>query len=49
MTYFGTSAKFIDSVRKAGLKPIKTHDLSRCPHRLVDRLAAVAGRFCLCL
>ncbi|TIP10872.1 acetoacetate--CoA ligase [Mesorhizobium sp.] len=28
MTYFGTSAKFIDSVRKAGLKPIRTHDLS---------------------
>ncbi|PAQ11212.1 acetoacetate--CoA ligase [Mesorhizobium temperatum] len=28
MTYFGTSAKFIDSVRKAGLRPIKTHDLS---------------------
>jgi acetoacetyl-CoA synthetase len=28
MTYFGTSAKFIDSVRKAGLKPIETHDLS---------------------
>ncbi|TJW59546.1 MAG: acetoacetate--CoA ligase, partial [Mesorhizobium sp.] len=28
MTYFGTSAKFIDSVRKAGLKPIGTHDLS---------------------
>src|SRR5690606_7028844 len=28
MTYFGTSAKFIDSVRKAGLKPIDTHDLS---------------------
>ncbi|RWM05668.1 MAG: acetoacetate--CoA ligase [Mesorhizobium sp.] len=28
MTYFGTSAKFIDSVRKAGLKPIKSHDLS---------------------
>ncbi|MET0575046.1 MAG: acetoacetate--CoA ligase [Mesorhizobium sp.] len=28
MTYFGTSAKFIDSARKAGLKPIKTHDLS---------------------
>ena len=22
MTFFGTSAKFIDSVRKAGLKPI---------------------------
>jgi acetoacetyl-CoA synthetase len=28
MTYLGTSAKFIDSVRKAGLRPIKTHDLS---------------------
>ncbi|TIX79328.1 MAG: acetoacetate--CoA ligase, partial [Mesorhizobium sp.] len=28
MTYFGTSAKFIDSVRKAGLRPIKTHNLS---------------------
>ncbi len=28
MTYFGTSAKFIDSVRKAELKPIETHDLS---------------------
>lgn len=28
MTYFGTSAKFIDSVRKAGLKPIDSHDLS---------------------
>ena len=28
MTYFGTSAKFIDSVRKAGLKPIASHDLS---------------------
>ncbi|WP_269933375.1 acetoacetate--CoA ligase [Aminobacter sp. HY435] len=28
MTYFGTSAKFIDSVRKAGLKPIGSHDLA---------------------
>ncbi|WP_256753891.1 acetoacetate--CoA ligase [Mesorhizobium sp. Mes31] len=28
MTFFGTSAKFIDSVRKAGLEPIRTHDLS---------------------
>jgi len=28
MTYFGTSAKFIDSVRKAELRPIETHDLS---------------------
>ncbi|MGN6583841.1 MAG: acetoacetate--CoA ligase [Rhizobiaceae bacterium] len=28
MTYFGTSAKFIDALRKAGLRPIDTHDLS---------------------
>lgn len=28
MSYFGTSAKFIDSVRKAGLEPARTHDLS---------------------
>ncbi|TAN10365.1 MAG: acetoacetate--CoA ligase [Rhizobiaceae bacterium] len=28
MTYFGTSAKFIDALRKAGLRPIETHDLS---------------------
>jgi acetoacetyl-CoA synthetase len=28
MTYFGTSAKFIDSVRKAGLRPVDTHDLA---------------------
>jgi len=28
MTYFGTSAKFIDAVRKAGLEPKNTHDLS---------------------
>jgi len=28
MTYFGTSAKFIDSVRKAELRPIESHDLS---------------------
>ena len=28
ITYFGTSAKFIDTLRKSGLEPIKTHDLS---------------------
>jgi acetoacetyl-CoA synthetase len=28
MTHFGTSAKFIDSVRKAGLRPIETHSLA---------------------
>ncbi len=28
MTLFGTSAKFIDAVHKAGLAPIDTHDLS---------------------
>jgi acetoacetyl-CoA synthetase len=28
MTYFGTSAKYIDAVRKSGLRPAETHDLS---------------------
>ena len=28
MTLFGTSARFIDAVNKAGLAPIETHDLS---------------------
>jgi len=28
MTFFGTSAKFIDAVRKAGLRPGDNHDLS---------------------
>ncbi len=27
---FGTSAKYIDSLHKEGLKPIETHDLSAC-------------------
>ena len=27
MTHFGTSAKYIDAVKKAGLQPAKTHDL----------------------
>jgi len=28
MTIFGTSAKYIDAVRKSGLRPIESHDLS---------------------
>ena len=28
MTVFGTSAKFIDAVKKAGLEPLRSHDLS---------------------
>ena len=28
MTYLGTSAKFIDAARKAGIEPVVTHDLS---------------------
>jgi acetoacetyl-CoA synthetase len=28
ITFFGTSAKFIDAVRKSGLEPIRTHDLT---------------------
>ena len=27
-TFFGTSAKFIDACHKAGIEPVKTHDLS---------------------
>jgi acetoacetyl-CoA synthetase len=29
MTHFGTSAKYIDAVKKAGLEPVKSHDLSK--------------------
>jgi acetoacetyl-CoA synthetase len=29
ITVFGTSAKYIDAVNKAGLAPVKTHDLAR--------------------
>ena len=29
VTHFGTSAKFIDAVKKAGLSPAKTHELSK--------------------
>lgn len=29
MTFLGTSAKFIDAVRKAGLRPVETHELSQ--------------------
>ena len=28
MTHFGTSAKYIDAIKNAGLEPAKTHDLS---------------------
>jgi acetoacetyl-CoA synthetase len=28
-TFFGTSAKFIDALRKSGLEPVRTHDLSQ--------------------
>ena len=45
MTIFGTSAKFIDAVRKAGLRPRDTHDLSQRAHDDLDRLAAGAGEF----
>ncbi len=29
MDFFGTSAKFIDAAKKAGLRPVDTHDLSK--------------------
>ena len=40
MTLFGTSAKFIDAVKKAGLRPIEKHDLSSVRMIALDRLAA---------
>ena len=42
-THFGTSAKYIDALKKAGLAPAKTHDLDLAAHAAVDRLAAGAG------
>ena len=39
---FGTSAKFIDAAAKAGIEPVKTHDLSPLRTRALDRLAARA-------
>ena len=43
MTFFGTSAKFIDAVRKAGLRPDRHARPAARPDHLLDRLAAVAG------
>ena len=43
MTFFGTSAKFIDAVAKAGLAPIETHRLDTRPDDHVDGIAARAG------
>ena len=40
VTLFGTSAKFLDSCRKLGLRPAETHSLAARPHDHVDRLAA---------
>ena len=42
-THFGTSAKYIDALKKAELAPAETHDLSSAARHAVDRLAAGAG------
>ena len=42
VTLLGVSAKFIDALRKAGLRPVDTHDLDAAADDLLDRLAAVA-------
>ena len=42
ITLFGTSAKFIDAVAKAGLSPVTSHRLRRRAHDHVDGLAAGA-------
>ena len=42
MTLFGTSAKFIDAVAKAGLRPRETHALGTRADDDVDRIAAGA-------
>ena len=47
MTYFGTSAKFIDTLRKSGLQADRQPRPLHRAHHLLHRLAAVAGRFCL--
>jgi acetoacetyl-CoA synthetase len=45
MTYFGTSAKYIDAVRKAELEPKKTHDLSSLKAVLSTGSALAPGGF----
>ena len=43
MTLFGTSAKFIDALAKAGLEPARTHKLEHLRADHFDGLAAGAG------
>ena len=45
MTHFGTSAKFIDAVRKAGLKPAQTHSLESVRSMLSTGSPLVAESF----
>jgi len=45
VTHFGTSAKFIDAVKKAGLSPIDTHDLSSLKALLSTGSPLVAESF----
>ena len=49
MTIFGTSAKYIDSVRKTGWRARDTHKLTNLRSHDVHRLAAQRGEFRFCL
>ncbi len=42
-TFFGTSAKFIDAVKKAEYRPMDHHDLSSVQDHSLHRIAAGAG------
>ena len=45
MTHFGTSAKYIDAVKKSGLEPAKSHDLSALRGMLSTGSPLVAESF----
>ena len=49
MNVFGTSAKYIDALRKAELRPRDTHSLGSVRADDFDRVAAGGGRVRLCL
>ena len=44
ISIFGTSAKYLDAVKKAGLEPGSSHDLSGAARDPLDRLAAGARK-----
>ena len=44
ITIFGISAKYIDVIKKAAVKPKNTHDLSSLQYDFIHRIASVTGR-----